>query len=178
MAKMPNLEADALAAVKRDAAAGWTALKADLTGHHHQAAATATAGTAQEDRMTDTASEQGAPQDTTTFWPDLHHNITVFTGIMDRFLPHLGKIATDKKLDDAVEALLAAAGAGVPAEVFEFITNSLRAAAQARATPAAVTAESAAAPAPDTGAQPPPAPADKPAYDPRGPKSTTDQPSA
>jgi hypothetical protein len=80
----------------------------------------------------------GAPE---SFWMMLHANLTRFTAATARFLPHLEQIATNPRLDAAVEALFNAAGMGVEAEVFEFVTGALNNAAQRKAAAATPTAD-------------------------------------
>lgn len=113
-----------------------------------------------ETDMTVTAPEQATPEQTAaaaaaqtpaSFWTNLHRNLTIFTGTMSRFLPHLEQIATNPALDAAVEALLEAAGAGVEAEVFQFVTGALRSAAAQKTAPVTAPADGTGTPAAQSG---------------------------
>jgi cytoskeletal protein RodZ len=101
--------------------------------HHHN--------NTEESSMTDTAISPAASDSGSapppSFWGLLHVNLTNFTAAMTRFIPHLEQIAANPRLDAAVEALLNAAGMGVEAEVFEFVTGALNNAAARKAAAAA-----------------------------------------
>jgi hypothetical protein len=96
----------------------------------------------------------GTPSDVTmtdNFWEALHHNLTLFASTVGHFLPVLKRIALNPLLDQAVEALLAAEGAGVAEEVLIGAIDMLNAAASHK------TAQQPAAP-PDQPPAAPPAP--------------------
>jgi hypothetical protein len=123
--------------------ADWGAIRADLTGHHHQAAATATARNQQE-----------APG--MSFTQSLHEDT-------QRIAQAAETLAGDPHIDALIEAALLAVH--VPAPVFKACADMLAAAeAGYGATPAAGTPAAIA---------PPPAPADAPAHDPRAPQDAS-----
>ena len=77
------------------------------------------------------------PEPQPSFWQLLHHHFAGFTSAAVHFLPRLERIALDPGLDAAVEALLAAADAGVGAGVLKTTLDGLRGAVEAeRAQPA------------------------------------------
>jgi hypothetical protein len=84
---------------------------------HHQAEESTVTGTSPDVEMT------------SNFWEALHHNLTLFASTVGHFLPVLQRIALNPLLDQAVEALLAAEGAGVAEEVFVGAIDMLNAAA-------------------------------------------------
>lgn len=104
---------------------------------HHQTEESTVTGTSSDVTMTD------------NFWEALHHNLTLFASTVGHFLPVLQRIALNPLLDQAVEALLAAEGAGVAEEVLIGAIDMLNAAAQHKVTaqqPAARPAEQPAEP--------------------------------
>jgi hypothetical protein len=83
----------------------------------------------EEHAMTTPASTstQGPDPSSASFWAMLHHNLDLFTGSMERFLPKLAAIATNPALDDGVEALLAAFAGPMAPEVFAGVITLLKA---------------------------------------------------